>query len=84
MYHDFVADKWEQWHAEHSVKDQSLAHKGAWIPNPARYRNPQFEKLFPDTELGKARLRWYRQLLSLKAEMDAMLPPGATVNMRAP
>lgn len=84
LYHDFVADKWEQWHAEHSVKDQSLAHKGAWIPNPVRYRNPQFEKLFPDTELGKARLRWYRQLLSLKAEMDAMLPPGATVNMRAP
>lgn len=84
LYHDFVADKWDEWHREHSIKDQSVAHKGAWIPDPAKYRNPQFERLFPDTEQGKARLRWYRQLLSLKAEMDTMLPPGATVTTRAP
>lgn len=91
LYHDFIAKKneyndmgWEEWHAEHSIKDESPGNKGAWIPNPEKYKNPQFEKLFPDTEQGKARLEWYRKLLSLKKEMDNMLPTGATVYVRAP
>ena len=84
LYHDFIADKWKDWHAAHSVKDDAGPHKGAWIPNPQMYRNPQFERLFPDTDEGRSRLKWYRELMSIKAEMDNMLPSGATVNVRAP
>lgn len=47
LYHDFIADKWKQWHHDHSVKSESGANKGAWVPNPQMYHNPQFDKLFP-------------------------------------
>lgn len=83
MYQDFVAPQWQKWHAEHSVKDKVT---NAWIPNPelSKYHNPQFQELFVNHPLGKERLAWYRQLLSIKDEMDKMLPAGATVNVRAP
>ena len=40
MYSMFIKGRWEEWHAEHSVRDESAAHKNAWIPNPDLYHNP--------------------------------------------
>lgn len=93
LYHNFIAPKWTEWHKEHSELDATITNGKRYIPNHVKYHNEEWDKLFdtgnpaltPTEKAEKAkRLVWYKNLMELKGDMDALLPKNATTLYRAP
>ena len=93
IYHSFTDRKMKEFHKTHSERQKMEGGKQVWVPNHEKYYNSQWDEIF-DTDnpslsaeeiaARKKKLRWYNSFMTMKKEIDALLPAGATAAVRLP
>lgn len=92
LYHQFIKTKWEKWNKENSEVVKTSRGK-KYIPSKTKYHSEQWDTLFDiknpsltfeQIQNNKRRRKIFNEIMDLKQEMDQLLPPNATVLVRAP